>query len=58
MADKRGLLMHDREWYRTRAKELYHQDGEIEVDPDARVSFGSDSGAYVQAWVWVPSSED
>jgi len=50
--------MNDLEWYRTRAKELYHQEGEIEVDPDARVSIGGSDGAYVQAWVWVPRSEE
>ena len=42
------------EWFRNRAKELYHEEGEIEVDNDARVSIGDD-GAYVAAWVWVPS---
>lgn len=46
------------DWFRTRAKELYHQDGEIEVDFDARVSLGDDRGAYVEAWVWVPRSEE
>ncbi len=46
------------EWFRTQAKELYHQEGEIEVDDNARVSSGTDKGAYVQAWVWVPSQED
>jgi hypothetical protein len=42
------------EWFRTRAKELYHEEGEIEVDGDAAVSLGNDDGAYVAAWVWVP----
>lgn len=42
------------EWFRTRAKELYHEEGEIEVDSNARVSI-SDDGAYVAAWLWVPS---
>jgi hypothetical protein len=46
------------EWFRTRAKELYHEDGEIEVDSDARVSIGDDDGAYVAAWVWVPLNEE
>jgi hypothetical protein len=44
------------EWFRSRAKELYHEDGEIEVDADARVAIGESDGAYVAAWVWVPSS--
>lgn len=42
------------DWFRIRAKELYHEVGEIEVDDNARVSFGDKEGAYVQAWVWVP----
>ncbi|HXN51291.1 MAG TPA: hypothetical protein VN943_05085 [Candidatus Acidoferrum sp.] len=46
--------MKNAEWFRNRAKELYHEEGEIEVDNDARVSTGDDDGAYVAAWVWVP----
>lgn len=42
-------------WFRARARELYHIDGEIEVEENARVSLGGTEGAYVQAWVWVPS---
>lgn len=45
------------DWFRTRAKELYHEEGEIEVDGDAAVSLGNDDGAYVAAWVWVPLKE-
>lgn len=50
--------MKNDEWFRTRAKELYHEDGEIEVDSDACVSIGDDDGAYVAAWVWVPLGEE
>jgi hypothetical protein len=32
-------------WFRARAKQLYHQEGELE-------------GAYVAAWVWVPLREE
>ena len=46
------------EWFRTRAKELYHEEGEIEVDSDASVSSGDGDGAYVAAWVWVPLREE
>jgi len=46
------------EWFRTRAKELYNEDGQIEVDANARVSAGNDGGAYVEAWVWVPLKEE
>jgi hypothetical protein len=45
------------EWFRTRAKELYHEEGEIEVDFDASVSSSDNGGAYVAAWVWVPLEE-
>jgi hypothetical protein len=45
-------------WFRARAKEIYYQEGEIEVDNNALISRGDDEGAYVEAWVWVPSSEE
>ena len=45
-------------WLRTRANELYHRDGIIEVDGNARISRGDDEGAYVEAWVWVPFKEE
>jgi hypothetical protein len=34
------------------------EEGEIEVDNDARVSIGEDDGAYVAAWVWVPLKKE
>jgi hypothetical protein len=40
--------------YREAAVDLHYRDGQIEIDDDAAVSLGSDFGAYVQAWVWVP----
>ena len=50
--------------YREMAKEQYHVDGEIEIDPDAPVSrcdcdncVKHEDGAYVQAWVWVDKPE-
>jgi hypothetical protein len=49
--------MKNDEWFRTRAKELYHEEGEIEIDGAAAVSLGNDDGAYVAAWVWVPLME-
>lgn len=45
------------EWFRSRAKEMYHEEGEIEIDEDAKVSMSEGEGAYVQAWVWVPSQK-
>ncbi len=49
--------MVDESWFRRRARELYQEAGEIEVDDGAPVSIGAGSGAYVQAWVWVDSEE-
>jgi len=45
------------DWYRARAKQFYHEEGEIEVDHNALVSRGDGHGAYVEAWVWVPDDE-
>lgn len=40
--------------WRRRAKDQWHNEGVIEIDPDARVSLGVvPLGAYVEAWVWV-----
>lgn len=44
------------ERFRDAARDAHGTDGEIEIDDGADVS-ESDSGAYVQAWVWV-SNED
>ncbi len=42
--------------FRDAAIRLFHKDGEVEVDADARVSrYDDTNGAYVQAWVWVPA---
>lgn len=36
------------------AKRLHEEEGELEIDYDAKISRASDErGAYVQAWVWV-----
>lgn len=50
--------MKSEDWFRSHARRLYHQDGEIEVDDNARVSRGGEDGAYVEAWVWVPTHEE
>lgn len=47
--------MKSHDWFRSRADSLYGEEGRIEFDKDAEVSVGGDDGAYVQAWVWVPS---
>lgn len=33
------------------------REGELEIDPHAVVSKGSDPGAYVMAWLWVADEE-
>ena len=43
---------------RSIARQVWHKDGEIEIDDDAEVSMslnpeGNPTGAYVQAWVYV-----
>jgi hypothetical protein len=45
-------------WFRERAKQMYHEEGQIEIDSNAHVSIGTDDGAFVAAWVWVPSPEE
>jgi hypothetical protein len=44
------------ERYRQMARRPHGSDGDIEIDNDANVSRGNDPGAYVHAWVWVPSN--
>ena len=46
--------------YRQAAIQQYHDEGRIEVDPNAKVSrdpLNTDKGAYVQAWVWVDDAD-
>lgn len=45
-----------REAYVAAANDIHGRDGECEVEDNAKVSMGSDPGAYVQAWVWVYDS--
>lgn len=45
------------EQFREAAKKLHHKEGTLEIDDEAEVSRGDDDGAYVQAWVWVASSD-
>ena len=39
--------------YIVAAKFNFERKGEIEIHDNAPVSHGLDSGAYIQAWVWV-----
>ena len=36
-----------------RARAEYGEEGRIEIDDGAKISRGSEYGAYVAAWVWV-----
>jgi hypothetical protein len=56
--NNRRQFMKNNDWFRNRAKELYCEEGQIEVDSNARVSIGDDDGAYVEAWVWVSLKEE
>ena len=51
-SDRRELV-ESKDWFRKRAYELYHREGQLEVDDNVPVSIGDDDGAYVQAWVSV-----
>lgn len=35
------------------AWEIYHRDGELEIDDFTVISYGEDPGAYVMGWVWI-----
>lgn len=43
--------------YRLTAQILHNEEGSLEIDDNAAVSIGGDSGAYVQAWVWVSDDD-
>jgi len=42
---------------RKKAREIYHEEGTLEIDDDAIVS-QSEGGCYVAAWVWVPDEDE
>lgn len=43
--------------YREAATNQYAEEGRVEIDSNAVVSYGDDEGAYVAAWVWVDRSD-
>ncbi len=50
----------DDSWYRRRARDLYHDEGVLEVDENAivsQVNGQSGKGTYVQAWIWISDSD-
>jgi hypothetical protein len=42
---------------RKRARQIYQEQGKLEIDDDAIVS-QSEGGCYVAAWVWVPDEDE
>ncbi len=46
--------------FRELAKDLYYDEGRIEIDDNAIVSrdIAPIEGAYVQAWVWVATDDE
>ena len=38
------------------ARQEHQEDGEVEIDNDAKLSEGTDNGCYVAAWVWFSFS--
>ena len=44
------------EQYRKAARTIYQEEGEVEIDDNAKISRDDDDeGVYVAAWVWVPA---
>ena len=39
------------------ARQRHQEEGEVEIDDDARLSEGDDNGCYVAAWLWVDFGE-
>jgi len=54
------LTTEQKDNYRARAKLQFQEDGLVEIDDDAPVSWApdGDKGAYVQAWVWVDDGHE
>jgi hypothetical protein len=46
-------MIHDAQYIAAARKKHHASDGTLEIDDLAKVSRSSDSGAYVQAWLWV-----
>jgi hypothetical protein len=56
--DRGNLTQEMRDNFVRLAQEQFQDEGHIEIDDNAEVSYvspakGGDNGAYVQAWVWV-----
>lgn len=47
----------DTDPYAKAAHEMYHRDGELEIDDTTVLSGSGDNGEYVLAWVWVYNAD-
>ena len=56
LASDKAKEAEDDKW-RAMAKTLHEEEGTLEIDDNAVVSYGDDPGCYVAAWVWVPDEE-
>ena len=55
---KKDLTRKEKAAYVERAKAQYNDEGSIEVDDGAKVSWAPEGrGAYVQGWLWVDEEE-
>ena len=58
MKEKKVTRSKKEEAFFKAAKRIFHDEGVIEIDQDALVSMPEDeSGAYVQAWVYVSCND-
>lgn len=55
-AEQRDLAIAAEDAIRARAREMYHDEGTLEIDDNAIVS-QSEGGCYVAAWVWVADDD-
>jgi len=48
-----GYLIPSQANIREMARREYQHEGTCEIDDNATISYSTDGGAYVQAWLWV-----
>ena len=46
------------DWLLQLARDEHVKEGACEIDDNAGMSHSGDDGVYVQAWVWVPLSDE
>jgi hypothetical protein len=59
MKVERAMTKPTEDQFRNAAQRLHHDEGTLEIDDTAPVSSSEhdQSGAYVQAWIWITSEE-